>query len=101
MRTEFLCISVLRVASGPRVKLASCKSAKIRSLFPKRGNHNTKRTEKHKNKMPHGKTYNKSPRRINHKATKSKTNTVTTPVVYSTDRSKEVVPVLVLLIVAY
>ena len=27
MRTELLCISVLRVASGPRVKLASCKSA--------------------------------------------------------------------------
>ena len=27
MRTEFLCISVLRVASGPRVKLASCKSS--------------------------------------------------------------------------
>ena len=27
MRTEFSCISVLRVASGPRVKLASCKSA--------------------------------------------------------------------------
>ena len=27
MRTEFLCISVLRVASGPRVKLASYKSA--------------------------------------------------------------------------
>ena len=27
MRTEFLCISVLRVALGPRVKLASCKSA--------------------------------------------------------------------------
>ena len=26
MRTEFLCISILRVASGPRVKLASCKS---------------------------------------------------------------------------
>ena len=26
MRTEFLCISVFRVASGPRVKLASCKS---------------------------------------------------------------------------
>ena len=26
MRTEFLCISVLRIASGPRVKLASCKS---------------------------------------------------------------------------
>ena len=27
MRTEFLCISVLGVASGPRVKLAGCKSA--------------------------------------------------------------------------
>ena len=27
MRTEFLCISELRVASGPRVKLANCKSA--------------------------------------------------------------------------
>ena len=52
MRTEFLCISVLRVASGPRVKVASCKSA----LNP--------------------------------------------PVVYSTDRSKAVVPVLVLLFVA-
>ena len=50
------------------------KSTKISSLFPKRGNRNTKMTEKHKNKMTHGKTYNKSPRRINHKATKSKTN---------------------------
>ena len=27
MRTEFLCISVLKVALGPRVKLVSCKSA--------------------------------------------------------------------------
>ena len=27
MRTEFLCVSVLREASGPMVKLASCKSA--------------------------------------------------------------------------
>ena len=52
MRTEFLCISVLRVASGPRVKLASCKSAS------------------------------------------------NPPVVFSTDRSKAVVPVLVLLFVA-
>ena len=51
MRTEFLCVSVLRIASGPRVKLASCKSA----LNP--------------------------------------------PVVYSTDRSKAVVMVLVLLFV--
>ena len=54
------------------------KSTKISSLFPKRGNRNTKRTENHKNKMTHGKTYNKSPRRINHKATKSKSNTRTT-----------------------
>ena len=52
MRIEFFCISVFRVASGPRVKLASYKSA----LNP--------------------------------------------PVVYSTDRSKAVVPVLVLLYVA-
>ena len=54
------------------------KSTKISSLFPKRGNRNTQRTEKHKNKMTHGKTYNKLPRRLNHKATKSKTNTETT-----------------------
>ena len=52
MRTEFLCISVLRVASGPRVKLASCKSA------------------------------------------------LNLRWVYSTDRSKAVVPVLVLVFVA-
>ena len=54
------------------------KSTQISSLFPKRGNLNTKRTEKHKNKMTHGKTYNKSPRRINHKATNNKTNIGTT-----------------------
>ena len=36
MRTEFLCISVLRVASGPRVKLVSCKSdLKPRWLIPR------------------------------------------------------------------
>ena len=52
MRTKFLCISILRVALGPRVKLASCKSA-LNPLM-----------------------------------------------VYSTDRSKAVVPVLVLLLVA-
>ena len=36
MRTEFLCISALRIASGPRVKLASCQSATDRSkeVFP-------------------------------------------------------------------
>ena len=51
MRIKFLCFSVLRVISGPRVKLAGRKSA----LNP--------------------------------------------PVVYSTDRSKVVVPVLVLLFV--
>ena len=53
------------------------KSTKVSSLFPKRGNCNTKRTEKYNNKMTHGKTYSKSPRIINHKATKSKTNTGT------------------------
>ena len=52
IRTEFLCISVLRVASGPRVKLAGGKSA------------------------------------------------LNILVVYSTDRSKAVVPALVLLFVA-
>ena len=52
MRTEFVCVSVLRVASGPKVKFGSCKSA----LNP--------------------------------------------PVVYSTDRSIVVVPVLVLLFVS-
>ena len=56
MRTEVLCISVLRVASGPRVKLGSCKSAV--------------------------------------------TPAPSLPVVCSTDRSKAVVPVLVLLFVA-
>ena len=54
------------------------KCTKISSLFPKRGNCNTKRNEKHKNKMTHRKTYNKSPPRIHHKATKNKTNTGTT-----------------------
>ena len=55
IRTDVLCISVLKVASGPRVKLAICKSA----LTPP-----------------------------------------PPPVVYSTDRSKAVVPDLVLLFVA-
>ena len=59
MRTEFLCVSVLRVAPGPRMKLASCKSA----LTPP--------------PPPPPPT-----------------------VVYSTDRSKAVVPMLVLLFVA-
>ena len=54
------------------------KSTKISPLFPKLGNCNTKRNQKHKNKMTHGKTNNISPSRINHKATKSKTNTGTT-----------------------
>ena len=63
------------------------KSTKISSLFPKRGNRNTKRTEKHKNKMTHGETYNKSSRRINHKATKSKTNTGTTALERSVEQT--------------
>ena len=52
------------------------KSTKTSSLLPKRGNRNTKRTEKHKNKMTHGKLYNKSPRRINHKWKQSKTSSL-------------------------
>ena len=63
------------------------KSTKISSLFPKRGNRNTKRTEKHKNKMTHGKTYNNSLCRINHKATKSKTNTGTTALERSAEQT--------------
>ena len=63
------------------------KRTKSSSLFPKRGNRNTKRTEKDKNKMTHGTTYNKSPRRINHKATKSKTNTGTTAIERSVEQT--------------
>ena len=63
------------------------KSTKISSLFPKQGNRNTKMTEKHKNKMTNGKTYNKSPRRINHKATRSKTNTGTTALEWSVEQT--------------
>ena len=63
------------------------KSTRISSLFPKRDNRNTKRTEKHNNKMTHGKTYNQSPRRINHKATKSKPNTGTTALERSVERT--------------
>ena len=63
------------------------KSTKMSSLFPKRGNRNTKRTEKHKNKMTHGKTYNKSPRRISHKATRSKSNTGTTALERSVEQA--------------
>ena len=56
------------------------KQAQIDQTYEKHSpsevrNRNANRTEKHKNKMAQGKTYNKSPRRINHKATKSKTNT--------------------------
>ena len=43
------------------------KSTKISSLFPKRGNRNAQKTEKHTNKITPGKTWNKSPCRINHK----------------------------------
>ena len=37
--------------------------------------------------MTHGKTYNKSPRRINHKATKSETNTGTTALERSVEQT--------------
>ena len=33
MRTKYLCVSVLRVASGPKKKLASCKSALNHMVF--------------------------------------------------------------------
>ena len=70
------------------------KSTKISFLFPKRGNRNTKRTKKHKNKMTHRTTYNKSPRWINHKATKSKTNTGTTALERSVEQTTGVFKVL-------
>ena len=38
--------------------------------------------------MTHGNTYNKSPRRINHKATKRKTNTGTTALERSVEQKK-------------
>ena len=37
--------------------------------------------------MTHGKIYNKSPRRINHKATRSKTNTGTTALERSVEQT--------------
>ena len=40
------------------------KSTMISYLFPKRGNRNTKSTEKPKNKMTHGKTYNTTNRLV-------------------------------------
>ena len=45
--------------------------------------------------MTHGKTYNKSPRRINHKATRSKTNTGTTALELTES------PIFILLCVLY
>ena len=54
------------------------KSTKISSLFPKQGNRNVKRTENYKKKITQDKIENKLPRRINHKATKCKTNAGTT-----------------------
>ena len=54
------------------------KSTKTSPPLPKRDNRTAKRTEKHKNKTAQGKTYNKSSRRTNHKAPKSKTNNGTT-----------------------
>ena len=40
--------------------------------------------------MTHGKTYNKSPRRINHKATRSKTYTGTTALERSVEQTTDV-----------
>ena len=49
-------VNVIRKKKGKRkAQNKRTKSTKISSLFPKRGNRNTKRTEKHKKKMTHGK----------------------------------------------
>ena len=53
------------------------EKTKISSFFPSEVIAMLKGLKKHKNKMTQGKTLNKSPRRINHKATKSKINTGT------------------------
>ena len=45
MRTECLCISVLRVTSGPRVKLGSCKSALTHRPPPPRVVYSTERSK--------------------------------------------------------
>ena len=42
--------------SHPNVKCNIKKNIKISFLFPKQGNRNAKRTEKHKNKITQGKT---------------------------------------------
>ena len=39
-----------------QIETKRTKSSKISSLFPMLGNHNAKRTEKHKNKVTQGKT---------------------------------------------
>ena len=44
-RTAFLCISVLRVASGPKEKLAGCKSALTQSTLPATMVHSTDRSK--------------------------------------------------------
>ena len=55
------------------------KALRLAPSFPSEVIAMLKGLKKHKNKMAQGKTsYNKSPRRINHKAPKSKTNTGTT-----------------------
>ena len=74
----FLQIFLLSANPNKHKSNKHTKSTKISSLFPKRGNRNAKRTEKHNNKITQCKTQNKSPRRINHKATKCKINTRTT-----------------------
>ena len=70
-------LDIKRKPTNPnkRKLIKHTKNTKI--SFPKRGNRSTKRTEKHNNKMAQGKAYNNLPRRINHKAPKSKTNTGT------------------------
>ena len=56
MRIDFLCISVLRVVPGSRVKLASCKSALtplLNSVRIKAPNSVNASKRKHKNQINH------------------------------------------------
>ena len=63
------------------------KSTKISSLFAKRGNRTTKKDWKTQEQNDTRKDIQQTPRRINHKATKSKTNTGTTALERSVEQT--------------
>ena len=68
-----------RKQTKPNTRKSNKQTKALRlAFFPKRLNRNAERADNHKNKITQGKTKNKSLRRINHKATKSKTNTGST-----------------------